>query len=256
MGLEETLRSSEKLDGIFDAFDTFTVLGSVVEQKTIEPLPKEMRLTPYFIASAEQDRGHFEISGKTEFFTYEHDGKRSSSSAPQGKVSVGIGNAVLEHKVGFTIDVDKSDTRYFFQESFINLFGDGEDEHAVTIYVGNTSFFGGHDFNAINKVGAVIYVGEDFFKSFKSKHRLQYDREKYEVITSKNELTITPKFDVTKDKYDATVREIIGITNQVLKVLNESYGKNATYLKAPEVTSQVGTAPVETKLGQRAKGSK
>ena len=145
----------------------------------------------------------------------------------QNKLSVRIGNAVLNHNIERRLDGE-----LYYNESLC-LINEEEDNAQVTLYSGNIAFKSGHDFNKINKVGSVIFVDESFFKGFLSKNRVNFDRKKYNIATSAYELTITPKFDVNKDNFTETFNEIINITNQFLKVLGARYNRNCEYFKIP-----------------------
>lgn len=228
MSLKDILTNKKELTDIITAFDGFTSIGPKMHDIEVQRLPEWMSLLDYFIAnSAPSEDGYYFIHGKGELYEFKSRGNTSkTTSGPHNVLRIRIGDTALDHSMITTQSAEP-----FYMESLNLIKESREDDPEVTLHSGNVKYMAGRDFNEINEIGSVIYVGEDFFKGFMSKNRLKFDRNRYQVTSSQYELVITPKFGVTENNFTTAVDEIIGITNQVLKVLETKYSKQCVYFK-------------------------
>lgn len=221
--MKRTDFTADNINLLLDTFDDLILFYAKLEHANIIPLPKSMRLTEYILSN----KGPF-VSISNDIRTYASPSRESSIPDMNNKTVIGTNQATLEHRVHTTANL-------LLMESLQVLNEEGEDDPQVILYSGNSTFFGGHDCNDINKVGSVIFVKEDFFTDFLSRHKIDFDASKYNLGISTYELTITPVFDVNEDNFSDTLRNIVGLTNQILKIIETNYDKHCEYIKLPKM---------------------
>jgi len=226
--LKTVLSNKKGVDNILTRFDGFLSLKKDLYGIKTEMLPKEMRLTPYFVELIGSKSQHFYI---------------------KADCSLGLGvmprqSGSFEHKGRTAISIDAGDVRFehymitYHDEPFIAeklepaIEIDEGDPH-VSLHSGTGSLITGHDCHELDSIGSVIFVDEeDFFKKFVAKNCPTAPN--YSIQNSRYELAIVPTRKVTKRNFIEMTNGLVEITNTILERLEQEYSKKCKYLKIPK----------------------
>jgi hypothetical protein len=231
MNLNAALKKKTVLEDAITNFENSLALD--LELKGHNPLeahlPEYMRLTDYFLANS-SDTQYCTIHQKADF--QNTTGGRNDFDTSNGLVLT-AGNSSLKHNL--EVHGHKRISAFYREVLTVGPKGNGFESPDVRIVSAHRRNHLGRGRNLVNMVGAIVYIDIDnFFDHFLAKNtELDYDRSEYSVKAHGLALIATPKGRVNVHNIQATLEDLVDISNQVLKILDRYSYKPVIYLKTP-----------------------